>query len=332
MAKDPAFVQQYLGSQEASDLGVFFADAAQRRLSYLGGLLSLLMVLFPAAALLAGGQRSAAVPRFQTQEARSSPRASDAEEGQQIETHEPDRGDLPYPFILLLIIIGSLVVLAPEFVFLRDQFVSRLNTIFKFYYQAWLLWSIAAAFGVAVLLQNLRGTMDWIFRSALALLLILSLTYPVLALYNKTNGFNPPLGWTLDDFVRIERSNPDEAAAIRFLKLAPLGVVAEAVGGQYSGFARISEYTGLPAVLGWPGHESEWRGTSEQQGTRQDDMALLYSTASWETALSILGKYDIRYVYIGGLERSTYTVQEMKFQQNMAQVFQRGAVTIYEMP
>jgi uncharacterized membrane protein len=207
-----------------------------------------------------------------------------------------------------------------------------MNTIFKFYYQAWLLWSLGAAFGIAILLRNLRGWRDWIFRFGLLLLLILSLTYPVLALSNKTNGFNPPLGWTLDDFRRIEEGNPDEAAAIQWLRSAPSGVVAEAIGGSYTGFGRISEYTGLPTVLGWPGHESQWRGTGAPQGNREQDISTLYATPDWGTAQDILSRYNIRYVYIGGLERSTYPVHEDKFARNLAQVFQQGSVTIYEAP
>jgi uncharacterized membrane protein len=160
----------------------------------------------------------------------------------------------------------------------------------------------------------------------------MALTYPALSIITKTNNFNPPNGWTLDDFARIQRENPDEAAAITWLKSAAEGVVAEAVGGSYTGFARISEYTGLPAVLGWPGHESQWRGTGAPQGTRQDDIALLYRTSNWVTARDILNKYKIRYVYIGDLEHSTYPVQEAKFQQNLIRVFQQGNVTIYEVP
>ena len=158
------------------------------------------------------------------------------------------------------------------------------------------------------------------------------MTYPALSIITKTSNFNPPYGWTLDDFTRVRRENPDEAVAITWLKSAPEGVVAEAVGGSYTGYARISEYTGLPAVLGWPGHELQWRGTNEPQGTRQNDIALLYRTANWTTAHDILNKYNIRYVYIGDLERSTYPVQESKFQRNLIQVFQQGSVTIYEVP
>jgi uncharacterized membrane protein len=295
-----------------------------RRLSFIGGLASLLLILFPTVAFFASDPAPAPAPAgLLPKGARKRPRA---------ETPAGATAHSASSFVLLLIILGSLLVIAPEFVFLRDQFGSRLNTIFKFYYQAWLLWSLAAGFGVAILLKNLRGAADWLFRSALLFVLIVSLTYPVLALSNKTNGFNPPGGWTLDDFTRIERSNPDEAAAILWLKAAPDGVLAEAIGGSYSGYARISEYTGLAAVLGWPGHESQWRGTRDPQGTREDDVALLYSTPNWETALAILKKYDIRYLYVGGLERSTYSVQETKFQHNMSQVFQRGNVTIYQTP
>jgi uncharacterized membrane protein len=37
-------------------------------------------------------------------------------------------------------------------------------------------------------------------------------------------------------------------------------------------------------------------------------------------------------VYIGGLERTTYPIQENKFHSNLVQVFQQGSVTIYEVP
>ncbi len=205
-----------------------------------------------------------------------------------------------------------------------------MNTIFKFYYQAWLLWSIAAAFGTVILLQNLRGAWDWIFRIGLMILLFISLTYPVLGVANKTNNFNPPLGWTLDDFVRIERNAPDEAAAIEWLKSAPYGVVAEAVGGGYTAYGRISEYTGLPTVINWPDHKSQWGRTGADMGNRQDDIKTLYSTPDWQATLAIINQYNIQYIYIGDLERSTYPVQEDNFRTHLTQVFQHGNVTIYE--
>ncbi len=343
--KDPAFAQQYLATQGMGDLGAFFNTAMSRRFAYIGGLLTLVIILIPSVAFLIHRRESvrgssglkaedrdpAGAPEAASEIANRIPETENQIPGADFRNSTGDYG-FSSTFVLLLITLAGLLVVLPEFVFIRDQFASRMNTIFKFYYQAWLLWSLAAAFGTAVLLRNLRGIWDWIFRIGMVILLLMALTYPVLALSNKTNNFNPPNGWTLDDFTRIQRNDPDEAAAILWLRSAPYGTLTEAVGGSYTNYARISEYTGLPAVLGWPGHESQWRGSSDPQGSRQNDMALLYSTPNWETARQILQKYAVRYVYIGGLERSTYTVQEEKFQQNLIQVFHQGNVTIYQVP
>jgi len=307
--QDSGFAQQYLASQGVASLGELFTAASLRRLSYIGGLLTMLALLIPVVAFLTADRK---------------PQADD--EAPSSIFHSPSS------FVFILIFIASLLILAPEFVYLRDQFGSRMNTIFKFYYQAWLLFSIAAAFGTAILLQNLRGLADWAFRIGLVVLLFMGLTYPVLALANKTNNFKPLFGWTLDDFTRVQRDNPDDAAAIGWLKSAPDGVIVEAVGGSYTGYARISTYTGLSAVLGWPGHESQWGRSGAELATREDDIKTFYTTSNWQTAQDFLRNYSVRYVYIGGMERSAYHVQEDKFKQHLKQVYQLGAVTIYEVP
>jgi len=307
--KDPAFAQNYLASQGLSSVAELFKAALSRRFVSISSLLTLLALLVPALAFLIADHRP--------------PTAS----GQRSTVNRQ-----PSTFILLLVVLASLLVLAPEFLYLRDGFGTRMNTIFKFYYQAWLLFSLAAAFGTAVLLQRLRGAWDWIFRIGIIPLLFMSLTYPALAIPNKTNDFKPALGWTLDDFARIQQANPDEAAAIQWLKSAPDGIIAEAVGGGYTSYGRISTYTGLPTVINWPDHESQWGRGGAEMGTRQDDIKLLYSTSNWQSALDILKKYNIRYVYVGNLERSTYPVQEDKFHQHLVQIFQQGSVTIYEVP
>jgi YYY domain-containing protein len=326
---DPGFVAGFLGVQGTPDITMFLSEAMSRRLSYIGGLLTLLAILWPALAFVIAARRGSEEPEAARASKRPAKRGGATTPATPGSATASDRSPT---FVFMLTVVGCALVIAPEFVFLRDQFGSRLNTIFKFYYQAWLLWSVAAAFGTAVLLRELRRLWGWVFAVGLVVLLAMALTYPVLAVANKTNDFKPPLGWTLDDFARIQRGNPDEAAAINWLRSAPYGVVAEAVGGSYTGFGRISEYTGLPAVLGWPGHESQWRGTYAPQGTRQDDMSLLYTTPDWNTALDIIRRYGIRYVYVGALERSTYTVEEQKFQQNLSVAFQQGQVTIYEAP
>jgi len=77
-------------------------------------------------------------------------------------------------FVLLLISLGALLLIGPEFLYLRDQFGTRINTIFKFYYQAWMVWSLAASYGVVILAQKLRTGWNIAFRLGLVLLLVVA--------------------------------------------------------------------------------------------------------------------------------------------------------------
>ena len=246
-------------------------------------------------------------------------------------------------FILLAIIFGVLLVLGPEFFFLQDQFGWRMNTIFKFYFQAWLIWGIAAAFSSAYLLLNLRRFGGLFWRLGLVFLLAASLVYPVLSLWTKTSGLQTK-DWTLDSSAYLEQQSPEVMEAIRWLKTALPGVIAEAVppaGGSYTGNAVISTHTGFPAVLGWFGHESQWRGGGELLSPRQNDLAALFCSKDWEQTRSILEQYQIRYVIVGNLEREAYRaggnncpagLYEAKFQRYLKPVFQLGQTAIYEVP
>ena len=85
-------------------------------------------------------------------------------------------------------------------------------------------------------------------------------------------------------------------------------------------------------MLGWPGHEAQWRGSYAPQGSRRDDITKLYSTTRWDEAQSIIDQYDIRYIFIGSLERTSMPVKEEKFQTHLKPIFQQGGVVIYEVP
>jgi YYY domain-containing protein len=244
-------------------------------------------------------------------------------------------------FAVLLSLIGALLVLVPEFIYLRDMFGYRINTIFKFYFQVWLMWGIAAAYGTIYMWRKLNGAFKWAFQTVIVVVLIASLTYPVMGLWSKTNGFQPTNGFTLDGTAYLMRSNPEEAQAINWLKSAPLGVVAEAIGGSYTSFARMSVHSGQPTVLGWDFHEMQWRGGTEEMGSRRTDIERLYCTNNWQEAEDILKRYDIRYIVVGTLERNTYSLgssicpqglNEIKFSRRLPLVFDQGSTSIYQVP
>jgi uncharacterized membrane protein len=233
----------------------------------------------------------------------------------------------------LLIALGILLILGPEFLYLRDNFGYRINTIFKFYFQAWILLSLAAAFGVAVMLSELRRLAS-VFYAIVAIIVIgMGLFYPVFSLPEKTDNFKAehPEQRTLDGAAYLANMMPDDYQAIQFMQKLDPGVVAEAVKDSYSEYARVATFTGMPTVLGWDNHESQWRDYA-LQGTRKADIEMLYTTNDWATTQEIINRYNIRYIYVGNLERNTYNVNEEKFNRFLKPVFQQGSVTVYEVP
>ena len=82
-------------------------------------------------------------------------------------------------------------------------------------------------------------------------------------------------------------------------------VIVEAVG-EWSESGLISRSTGVPTVFNWPGHEIQWRGSTDAFDGREQDVATIYQTLDEEEAGNLFAKYDVDYVYVGPRERSKY--------------------------
>ena len=233
-------------------------------------------------------------------------------------------------FATLLAVLGLGLIIGAEFLFIRDFFNNRGNTVFKLYYQAWILLAAASAFAVYYWLNTIRNLKGWrtalsyVWAGAFVVLLLCSLYYPLAAARTKPEV--PQTGRTLDGLSFVRIYNPAEYDAIEWLKdNAPRdAAIVEAVG-EWSDWGMVSRSTGLPTIVNWLGHQKQWRGGWEQfdadkpEASRDlrdqyfDDRAAeverIYTTLDPAEAQLILYKYDIDYVYIGRREREKYGIE-----------------------
>jgi uncharacterized membrane protein len=261
--------------------------------------------------------------------------------------NQPQSIDPSDLFVLLLILLGFLLTWSVEFIYLRDTFMVRMNTVFKFYYQGWVMLACASAYALWRLshaAQRYRMPM----LSIASLLILAGLIYPVMAFHSRAAGFKGEAN--LDGASALRRSNSEDWAAIDWLQAqaqaqGKIPTILEAPGKSYNYEGRISAFTGFPAVLGWAIHESQWRGSYDEQGKREPDIAAIYASLDARLALELLYKWDVDYVILGWTERNY--IQQLcadpsrlcnpaaalrKFDQVLQPVFSQGQTTIYAVP
>lgn len=270
-------------------------------------------------------------------------------------------------FVWSLLALGLALGLAGELVRL-DGDVGRMNTVFKLYFQVWALWAVAGAAALAWLVAargaapgevqpqpstlpaapglRLAASAPW--RVALVLLLAAALVYPPIASRGKAaERFDPTLPPTLDGMAYMRTAVHREEGrlltlrhdweAIRWLQANISGspVILEAHTPIYRWGSRVSIYTGLPTVLGWDWHQKQQRwGYRQLVDQRAADVRALYSDVDPARKLDLLRRYDVRYVYVGELERATYPAPglaafDLLIGRGLERIYQNPGVVIY---
>lgn len=249
-------------------------------------------------------------------------------------------------FALLLVAAALVLILVPEFVYLRDNFSGRMNTVFKFYFQAWLMLGIGGAYGVYSVFAGVRVPSPGVravYAGLAVVVVIAGLLYPLLGIqarmFVETGRLNADGGEfvTLNGGGTISGMDDYEAAlCLAGLVSGTDAVLASAVGGSYNWPAGIaSTYTGIPTVFNWPFHEVQWRGATygDAAGTREQDMDTLYRDPTWNTTQSIIDQYGIDYIVFGAKERSMYRgTEETKFLDNLEIACESGSTRIFKVP
>lgn len=236
-----------------------------------------------------------------------------------------DGGGATVPFVLLLILTGVLLTLGTEFLFLKDNFSARMNTIFKFYYQTWALWGVASVVGLHLLWQKAKPVAGVVGGVYVALFLV-CMSFPVIGVRTRAAEYSLPP--TLDGMAYLEQGERDAFEWLRETGSSDT-VTLEAIGGAYSSYSRVSASTGVPTPLGWANHERQWRRDASEVGRREPLIDQIYTQPSWDGIPDLLDDLNVTYIYVGPQERGKYASGLDKFSENLDVAFQNETVTIY---
>ncbi|HFQ92767.1 MAG TPA: hypothetical protein ENK32_02065 [Anaerolineae bacterium] len=257
--------------------------------------------------------------------------------------------------VTLILIASALgITLFVEF-FIVEGTIGRMNTVFKFYMQVWLMLSVAGGVAAVTVWQAIKNkpALKQAWTLGLGLLVFAALLYPILATKAKWDirmskeapktldgmAFMPYVSYGDINGSQISLANDYEAIRWMQENIEGSPVIAEGYSDNYYRTIsnRVAMYTGLADIIGWSGHQRQQRAVLPGSliDRRIQDVHRLYNTPNPAEAKQILDTYDVQYVYVGDLENVYYAPEGIqKFRQMvemgwLEEVYRNEGVVIY---
>ncbi len=258
-----------------------------------------------------------------------------------------DAGSL---FVALLTITGLAVLAGTQIIYLKDFLQGggayRMNTIFKFFSQVWVIWGVAAAIALPRIwsgfVQRGQGMRIWrgLWATVFVLLFAAGFAYPIWGtparLDMRFPGWRPDFG-TLNGLEFMREGSftwPDQSntldlaydwAAIQWLLDNVRGnatiVESSQVGYYREAGARIASMTGISGITGM--HEGEQR-YGEDVGQRGALHREFWETPDLMRMQQLIDELHVDLVYVGPLEQYLHPAAVERLQQLTA----NGQLTI----
>jgi YYY domain-containing protein len=252
--------------------------------------------------------------------------------------------------VLFMVGTGLVLTLAVEFIVLVGD-IGRMNTVFKFYLQVWVLFAVSAAAGFGWLLEEFdQWSENWrtLWYTTATLLFAGALLYLFTGSMDKfRDRMSAETPFTFDsmEYMRTstywdqqEMTLSEDYDAIRWMQdnIKGTPVIVEANTPEYRWGTRYTIYTGLPGVVGWNWHQRQQRALfpSNWVTDRVDAVRFFYDTSSGEYAQEFLSKYNVEYIIVGQLERIYHPEGIEKFERYNGslwnKIYENGQTAIYE--
>jgi uncharacterized membrane protein len=199
-------------------------------------------------------------------------------------------------FVFILNVAVFALLIGVEFIFVKDIFYRnnppyfRTNTVFKFYYHAWIIWTIVCSYYVYKIFVTYLDSKAKIHRFVGFLIAFIvmvlyygsimytfegirdfypffkydNINYPTVEqLFSQDAGDHIKIYDSIDGNMYIKRTYEGDYEAMKWFNENVKGqpVIVEAVGDAYTYYARFSANLGLVNIMGWPTHEWQWRSS-----------------------------------------------------------------------
>jgi len=255
-------------------------------------------------------------------------------------------------FGMWMIFVAWAVALGVEVVYIRDHMGDgdwyRMNTVFKFGVQSWLLLSVGIATLLPALLERLRQMHRAVLpvvAAAMIVPVVMGASFTLIGVPNRmAYRMNADQEPTLDGLAFMKTGTYNTADrdipfvsdynAIQWLnsRVKGLPVIMQSSIEFYRGYGvRIAANTGFPTVVS-PLHESEQRN-GDLVGKRDADVIDFYRSTDIAQKSRLLSRYRVGYVIVGPIERAAYGKEGTDAIANIGslrEVYKSGETSIYQ--
>jgi len=242
--------------------------------------------------------------------------------------------DSPTVFSDVLSFTGVFLIMGAEFFYVNDVMAGRYNTLFKFYFIAWILLAISSSFYIEKIYRTVKEERRYLIGLCMVTVLIGGLIYPIIATTNRIDGSLGSL--SLDGTSYAKKIMPEEYEAINWINknidINKNSILLEASGKDYSLDNLISAETGMPSLIGWVAtHELLIRNQKNEILERLAAVEEIYTSQNEGITKGLIDKYKIKYVYVGPREIDKYGSFGMGKFDNLGKIiFKNRKVKLYK--
>lgn len=244
-----------------------------------------------------------------------------------------DRLSLPELFVLTIGLCAAGLVLMPEIIYVIDIYGGhkRANTMFKFTYQAFIMFGLMMGYVITKFILLARNGKQIVCGVLTGFLLLGTVGYLGKSVESWFGNIKDEKRFQgLDAAAFVDRENVHDSEAVDWINENIEGrpVMLEAHGNSYTYSNRISVLTGLPTILGWHTHEWLWKDDYNWVEARKADVQTIYTSADVTVVQELLDTYEVSYIYVGKEEHKAYEVNEVLLKSLGTTVFENEGVYI----